>query len=65
MQIGLSIEERRAQFLRRYPEKQIGTTKYRSIYQAHHIRKKKIRITKLVDDTLKRRIKSETKFMAD
>jgi len=28
-QVGLSIAERRAQFLRRYPDRQISVTKYR------------------------------------
>jgi len=55
-QVGLTIAERRAQFLRRYPDRQISITKYRSIYQRHHVRKKKIRITKINDVNRERRI---------
>ena len=39
-------------------------TKYRSIYQRYHIRKKKIRITKINDANRERRIRRETEFMA-
>ena len=56
-QVGLSIEERRAQFLRQFPNKQISITQYRKVYKKHYIRKKKIKITKIMDDTLRRRIK--------
>ena len=34
------------------------------VYQRNHIRKKKIRNTKILDATLERRIQRETKFMA-
>ena len=63
-QLGLSIAERRAQFLHRWPDRQISVTKYRSIYQRHHIRKKKIRITKINTPDRERRIRRETEFMA-
>ena len=62
-QVGLSLSERRAQFLRLYPDKQVSVTTYRSIYRRHHIRKKKIRITKLNDASRETRIRRETRFM--
>ena len=63
-QVGLSIAERRAQFLHRYPDRQISTTKYWTLYRRHRIRKKKIRITKINDENRERRIMRELEYMA-
>ena len=64
MQVGMTIAERRAQFLRRWPDRQISESKYWSLYRKHHVRKKKIRITKINDANRERRIRRETEFMA-
>ena len=63
-QVGLTIGERRAQFLRRYPDRQISESQYWRLYRKHHVRKKKIRITKVNDADRERRIRRETEFMA-
>ena len=63
-QVGLSIAEHRAQFLNLYPDRQISERKYWSIYKRYHIRKKKIRITKINDANRERRIRKEMDFMA-
>ena len=63
-QVGLTIAERRAQFLRRYPDRQISESKYWKLYRKHNVRKKKIKITKINDANRERRIRRETEFMA-
>jgi len=63
-QVGFTIGERRAQFLRRFPDRQISESQYWRLYRKHHVRKKKIRITKVNDANRERRIRRETEFMA-
>jgi len=52
----MSLCERAADFRRSYPNKKISSTTLKNIYQKNIIRKKKVRITKIPDRKLKKKI---------
>jgi len=45
----MSVEERAAEFMRKFPAKKLSKTRLLNIYKKHRIRKKKVQITKLVN----------------
>ena len=61
----MTIEKRALDFMKHFPDKKICTTKLRGIYLKHKIRRKKIKVTKLIDDKLRRRIKKLTAQSAE
>ena len=46
-QIGMTLEERTADFSRAYPNKKISPTTLWNIYKRHRVRKKKVKVTKI------------------
>ena len=53
----MSLEKRAADFMHAFPHKKLTPKMLSSIYRKHKIRKKKIRITKILDDVQRRRIR--------
>ena len=45
----MTIEERAADFVRNYPEKSLKRTRLIKIYKEYKIKKKKIKITKIIN----------------
>ena len=56
-QIGYSLAERSADFMSIFPAKKLAPKKLQSIYKKHKIRKKKVKITKILDDVQRRKIR--------
>ena len=46
-QVGMTLEERVADFSKAYPEKKISSSTLERIYKKHYIRKKKVKVTKI------------------
>ena len=61
----MTIECRAQDFVKHFPDKMLCTTKLRGIYLKHKIRRKKIKVTKLINETLRRRIKKLTAQSAE
>jgi hypothetical protein len=55
-QIGMSLDLRVAQFMNRFPGKRISATTLWHLYDKHKVRRKKIKVTKLPNTRLRRRI---------
>ena len=47
----MSADERAADFMRVFPAKKLSRTRLLNIYKKHKVRKKKVVITKLVNET--------------
>ena len=56
MQIGRSLEERAADFTRVFPTKRLGRSKLSRIYRDQKVRKKKVKITKILNQRQRRKI---------
>ena len=48
LQVGKSLEERAADFMRVFPSKRMSSSRLQRIYKEHKVRKKKVRITKIL-----------------
>ena len=57
LQVGKSLEERAADFMRVFPSKRMSSTRLHRIYRDHKVRKKKVRITKILNRKLRRNLK--------
>jgi len=55
-QVGLSLKLRTLEFKKRFATKRICTTSLRNLYRKHKIKRKKIKVTKLVNPNLQRKI---------
>jgi hypothetical protein len=64
-QIGLSLEHRVAQFMHRFPGKKISTSTLWHLYAKHKVRRKKIKVTKLANTRLRRRIEKQSHHMSE
>jgi transposase len=63
-QIGMSLEHRVAQFMHRFPGKKISATTLGNLYAKHKVRRKKIKVTKLANTRLRRRIEKQSQHMS-
>ena len=61
----MSAPERAADFMRVFPAKKLSTTRLLNIYKKHKVRKKKVVITKLVNETQRKRIKRQVSAVRD
>jgi hypothetical protein len=64
-QIGMSLDLRVASFMNRFPGKKISATTLWHLYFKHRVRRKKIRVTKLANTRLRRRIEKQSQHMAE
>ena len=55
----MTIEERAADFVRNYPEKSLKRTRLIKIYKEYKIKKKKIKITKIINRKQRQKIKKK------
>ena len=60
----MTLNERAQDFLSRFPEKRLCVQKLRKIYNDHKIRRKKIKITKLLNSKQRKKIKKQTDLAA-
>ena len=56
-QIGMTLEERTADFTRVYSNKKISTSTLWNIYKKHRVRKKKVKVTKIPNRKESKKIK--------
>ena len=60
-QIGMTLEERTADFTRAYPNKKISPTTMWKIYKKHKVRKKKVKVTKIPTKKERKKIQRSIK----
>ena len=51
------MDERAAQFMARYPAKKLSRQRLSQIYKKNKVRKKKIRVTKIMDEIQRRKVR--------